>query len=425
MKVWFVTLILLLNYKLLYITPWVHIQGRFNMADIGIVLTFCYIFYIFIKKGSGFFANKFSIWILVLTLLVSLHIPIAMIKYHIHMSDGIIASRKFLLYFNFFIFLDLFEDESNIHKFFKILMFISIISIVLGIINYAGIKVLFNDRWTSEDFVVMRGGVERGYFPAYWVIVMTSIYSFTQYMYSDKYKLIHFCFIVVTSVCILLRQTRMIIGSYGIVVLANMFKNPVRSRTVLLIVIGFFLSIVLMSNYQVSSVMIKLYDKTEEEVSETSGTWGARVDQFETALTLFVDNPLIGSGASALRTNIEAYKYMNHYDAVRLVNYGYSADLGYATWLKNFGLIGVFMIIYLFVSLFCLNKKNKICGADKAITHFVNSYLFFLIISFVTINTLGHTEGIMLVTILMGLTQAMRNNLTRQEAKMCLNKNND
>lgn len=410
MKIIFGLVILLLNYKLLYIAPWVHIQGKFNLMDLSLLLTFGYVAYLLFFNRTVFF-NRFSFLIFLLLFLVIFHIPYAVLKYSITYSDAIIASRKFFLYLNFFVFLDILKDEKDIRRLINCLIAISIISILLGLINYLGIKVLYNERWTPEDSQVIRSGVERAYFPAYWVIVFTSLYTLARYLHLKKVSPVYPLYTACSAGAIFFRQTRMVIGAYAIVAAFNIITRLNKRKAWILFAISGLAMVYLISNLHTSQIITSLYEKTDGELTETTGTWGARVEQFKVAWELFGKNTLLGSGSSALRTNIDAYHYKTHRDATRMVTYGYSADLGYATWMKNFGLAGLLVLFFLGFTAWKYNRRLVIAQIAPDIAGLINNYFIYVLISFITINHLGHHKGIPLITIAMAILQSLHSKL--------------
>ena len=392
-----------------YLFPWVHREGNFNTMDIAIfILVIWFVYIVFFKKKL--LINFFSVVIIFLLFFVGFHIPYAMIQYGIDFKDAFIASRVFLLYLSYYMFLDLFKDDKAIHHFMKWIMVMAIFSILTGFVNYFGPKILYHETATVAG-ARMRGGIIRAYFPAYWMVVFASIYSCTIFITSERIKGFPLMFFIISIGTIVFRQTRMVIGAYALVICSGAIKRLSNPRVLVLILFGFIGIISVLINIDKFEIVKLNIMKTEQELSDSSGSWGGRVEQFKTAWELIKEGFIFGTGSSALRSNAEAYNGMPLSKVRSLLRYSLHSDLGYAVWFKNFGLVGLVLLIFIgtnFVKKLKLMKKsNKIIE----ITNFAQNYLLYVSISFITLNHLGHSDGILLITCIMAMLQSSVSNV--------------
>jgi len=414
MKLAISVFILLLNYNLLHVSLWEHSRGSFNFSDVGLFCTLFYVFYL-ILFNRKIFINRFSLSIIILLFLVVFHIPYAVLKYDIRNIDAIISSRKFLIYLNFFIFLDVFKTEKTIRRFMDIMIVISFISIVLGITNFLGINIIYRKEVADLEDPMIRYGIMRPYFPMYWGIVFTSIYSIALYFSKENCRWFHPLYMFISFGVILFRQTRMVIGCYCVVAGISLLKHLNKIKAWLLIGFGSLAVIIISMNIHTSAIYKEIYKQTKTEVTESTGSWGGRLEQFEIAWDLIKKNFLIGAGTSALRSNIEAYNYKTSNEIKKLVNYSLSADLGYAVWVKNFGLVGIALLIFIAKTAFVYIRNLKLKNIAPVFTEFARNYILYVAISFITLNHLGHSEGILFITIVMAILQSLHDNLNAEK----------
>lgn len=293
------------------------------------------------------------------------------------------------------------------------MMIFGIFSILLGITNYIGPEILHHSTATEEG-AKMRGGIVRIYFPAYWLIVYASLYSFTLFITSDRIKRFPLLFFIISIMAIIFRQTRVIIGTYGIIACFNIIRRMSSPQAKFLIFSGFFVFTGVLMNLDKFEFLKSNVEKTKIELTESSGSWGGRVDQLKTTWEIFQEGPLFGVGSSALRSNVEAYASMPHYKVKRIMRYSIQSDLGYPIWLKNFGLIGA---LYLFLLALILYKDLRLLkrnGQNPEITTFIGNYIFFILISFFTVNYLGQGEGIILFSSILAMIQSSTNNARKE-----------
>ena len=406
MKRYLALVLVLLNYKLLYLFPWVHLEGKFNITDVTIFLIVLWMVYLLAFRADVFF-NHYAFLIFALLIVVGFHIPYAMIQYNITLKDAVIASRVYLLYLSYFVFLDLFEDKRAAEHFLNGILVISAVAVLIGLVNYIGPDLLHH-RWATLEGQRMRGGIVRAFFPAFWLILYASLYAFSRFINNDRYSHGWLAFWVVSLGAVLFRQTRMIIGTYGVVAGMNLVRRMGKKRAWLVTGFGAACLLLVVLNLNQLSIARHMVDKTENELIQSSGSWGGRVEQLKTTWKLLSRHYLVGSGTSALRTNIEAYEGLDLERARELVAYAANSDLGYAVWLKNFGLFGAFLLM---TWVCCILRDIRYLRQHvdmPGLIDFAANYLLYVAISFFTLNHLGKSDGIVLFTSVLAVLQMMR-----------------
>ena len=382
------------------------IEGKFNITDLTILLILLWIVYLVAFKARVFF-NHYAFLIFALLIAVGFHIPYAMIHYNITLKDAVIASRIYLLYLSYFVFLDIFEDKRALKRFLNSIIIVSIFAVLIGLVDYFGPDLLHH-RWAMEEGQRMRGGIVRTFFPAFWLILYASLYAFSQFINNDRFSHGWLVFWVVSLGAVFFRQTRMIIGTYGLVAGLNLIRRMEKKRGWLLMGLGAVGLLLVLANLNQFGIAKQMVDKTEKELTRSSGSWGGRVSQLTTTWELLSRHYLVGSGTSALRTNIEAYEGVDSERARQLVAYAANSDLGYAVWFKNFGLFGTFLLISWICFIFRDIRHMRQHAEAPGLTDFATNYLLYVAISFFTLNHLGKSDGIFLFTSILAVLQMMR-----------------
>jgi O-antigen ligase len=404
MKLFLVLVIIFFNYRMFYLAPWAHQKGSFNTMDLAILMILFWMVYILIFKRK-LLLNAYSFMIIFLLFLVGFHIPFAVMNFEISFANAVIASRVFLLYLSYFVFLDIFTNDRAINIFLTWIMILSLFSIFAGLFNYYGYPIIHHD-WATEEGARMRGGIVRAYFPAYWMIAFASLYSFTIFLTSKRVKRFPLIFFVISIGTIVFRQTRIVIFSYALVACYSIIKRLSNPRAIFLVIVGFAGMTAVLLNLN-EFVFIKTnIEYTQKEISESRGSWGGRAEQLQTAWELIQENPIFGTGSSALRSNPDAYSKMSTFKAKKLLRYSMHSDLGYAVWLKNFGIIGAFFLILLAIVFIKHLRFLRKSVVNLEIISFAYNYFLYVAISFMTLNHLGHSDGILLVTSVLAMVQS-------------------
>jgi hypothetical protein len=375
-----------------------------NTMDLAIgILGVWFVFVVLFRRRL--LKNSYSIMIVFLLIFVGFHIGYAVERFGVSLKNAAIGSRVFLVYLSYFMFLDLFDDEKMILRFLKWMMILALGAITVGLINYFGPEILYHE-WATEEGLRMRGGIVRAYFPAYWLVVYASLYAFSSFLGSERVRRFPLVFFFVSVGAIIFRQTRVIFGAYTLVAFFNVVKRLGSSRGVALAVLGFVALCVVVVNFDRLVILKSNIEKTRLEFAESVGSWGGRVEQFRIAWELIQEGPLFGNGTSALRSNIEAYTEVSRAQAQKIVRFSLHSDLGYAVWLKNFGFIGAVFLFILGVTLVRDLGKLGRGKQNREVVLFARNYILFVAISFVTINHLGHSDGIALFCSTMAMIQS-------------------
>ena len=377
-----------------FLFPWSKIEGQFNTIDIGIVFLCIFIFFSFIKsKNLKYLRNPFSLFIIVLIFMVLINIFYTKYRYNISYLNAIVASRYYLYYFSFFFFLIALDSPKGIKNVLNLMTYLSIILVALSVINYFG-PVIFYHKWAEGHFE--RLGIKRAFIPNMSMVSFCTVWSFCEMFsgsgkigFSSGWKSIYLL------AAHIFRQSRMRLLSVLFVFLL-LSVHRAKSKKMLQTAVVIIASASIIFFVLGQNLLKNQITMTYEEIKEKKGTWGGRVLFMKTVFNELMKSPILGTGASAIRANPEAYKNLSKNKLQLFHVLGKQTDLGYLNWLKNFGLVGLIWLIMFFVTLlrYGLRVIKYFKDENESLALFGLFYSIFIFVSFLTINHLGMSDGI-------------------------------
>lgn len=394
MSILYLLLIVFFTMDMFSLVPGAHIQGVFNVSDVGNALIGIGLIIMLLRsKNLAILKNPISLLILIYFLIISVQLALSMFYYKQKLLDGAIAARDQFYYASFFLFLLLLNDSSKIIKFLNSLSLISIFLIVLAVINYFG-PTIFYHKYAEGHGV--RSGITRAFVPAMQLISFVTLWEFCKWFNNKMDKKLG-----ITAGFLLgahfLRQTRgRIIPLFFIMFSLLFLKGKFKHATLAIVIGGIAVGIAQITMKQ--NVLISSFESSIEEVSEGEGTWDARLMQISADIEQFMKHPIMGSGLSVMRL---APDMMGERDvqAFKMVGGGGRVDVGFTGWLQFYGIVGLIWLVFFFSTVWFLGRKalHQAVGDQQTIVLFGLSYMSFVMLSFITLNHLMHPSGIIFV----------------------------
>ena len=388
----YLLVIILCANDFLNLGDWVHIHGTFNIRDLGNALVMIGTLIMLVKRnGDPALRTSMSLLILLYLFMISLHVAVASFLYGQPLKDGILSARHQFYYLSFFLFVLVLDTPYRIERFLNMLTLLAVVIFMLGIINYMGFT-LFSHKWAEGQGE--RAGVTRGFLPAMEVVSIAALWEFSKFVQSGKLGKGG-----VTSVILfgahVFRQTRMrTIGLIGVFVFLLVRRR--QWRTLLITGLVGFVAIVILEVVMEKHVITSQLTSAVENVVESEGSWRGRIIQLQIATDAFLQHPIMGTGSAVLRAGDAAQSY-DEYRELSLLQL--QADLGYATWLKSFGIIGMlWLLAFYFVWWKMIKHTQKRLGqALGELVNFGSGLLLWLAGTFVTLNHFMYVGGITMV----------------------------
>ncbi len=388
LRIFFILLLICSTNTFFYLGPWWHRSGVFNIADVGNALM-----WISIPLIIAFSKNRQPLWNPISPLIffyisfVILHIFLAYANYGQSLFDGLVAIRHQFYYLSFFLFVLLLDDTKIIRKLLDILVIISIILVLLAILDYLGIKLFFH-KWAGGHGI--RSGIKRAYIPGMSIISFSAIWVFTKWLLDKENKIKTFGFTLMLLAAIFFRQTRMrIISVTAIISTLLIIKR--RWKYLLFFLLVSLVSVGVTGITMKENIMISPFTLAYKNITQKSGTWDARLRQLKIDIKEFKRHPWIGSGVAAIRsaTALGGTRLQK-----RMSPLSYKSDLGYAHWLKLYGIVGmIWLVLYFYFQvIMALRAQKALTGADNTLAVFTLSYLGYLAIALITLNHLMMPE---------------------------------
>ena len=368
-------------------------RNSYNAIDLGLLLVlFGTLFLVVLYGKTQIFRNSITIFICFYIFFVGVHIALPSFKYGQSLIDGFIAARHQIYYLSYFLFLILLVDISYIIKLLNALTYVGIIISILAIIHHF-YPIIFVGVWEHDIF---RDGVKRGYVPGMWMMSFLLLWQFTKWVVCVKTSVksmstVYTIFFVGIHI---FRQTRgLILGTFGAIIITLILKR--KYGVLAAIATTFICFMITISVVGKTNHIANLFESSYKDVTEESGTWGSRVNQLDDAWQTFIENPIIGSGSIAIRMLPDEAKSK---EEMEMAMRAYKADLGYASWVKSYGTVGIVMLVYIGFSIIKYIKKLKITQNEdfNVLKIFLTMYFIFVAISFITINHLMYPPGIVL-----------------------------
>ena len=153
---------------------------------------------------------------------------------------------------------------------------------------------------------------------------------------------------------------------------------------------------VLMAAFMDSTILLNPFVSSVEEIQQGSGTWGARLAQISLSLDEFYEHPWLGSGMGAVRLSTSEGDVTSKRE---LANLAYKSDLGYTVLLKTYGVAGVVWLLFFYAVLLSLSRTslNGFSKTGHPLLLFAPVYIFYVMLTMVTLNHLMYPDLIMLL----------------------------
>lgn len=379
----YLTALLIFTYSLFYLVPWAFVTGVIDIANVGLLLLLIGLFVsIFITRRFTCLKNPFTVLIFLYLVFISLHVSLASIHYDQSLIHGIIAVRWQFVYLAFFLFLFLLKNEDHIIAYLNLISVIAILLLLLSVIQYSGFPIFHHDK---SDWESLRSGIRRVFIPGTPLIHLALIWKICCWVLDRKKSS------PLVSIQVLLLFTGMLFHQsrgpiIGILFTALVIFLFTRSYKKLMagIIVGMISGSILILVTQ-QNLFMNAYSSTIHEVSEGSGTWGARLEQMKIDFEEFRKHPVIGSGLIAIRvskygTTVAQKTEMN--ERTRL------ADLGYTHWIKLYGLAGaVWIVVFLYLLWTrAIAAFRRLEGRAGVLSLFVLAYTAFISLTGITLE---------------------------------------
>ena len=316
---------------------------------------------------------------------------------------NILAIRHQFYFLSFFLFLQLLDSPERIRQLLNWISVLAVAALFLGLINYFGPTVLTH-KWAEGQKV--RSGIVRGFLPGMPIISFAAIWELTKWIERASESSYSFASGWLLLGAHFFRQSRMRL--FGVIaVLVGMLIYKKRFKHLFVTVLIALISITLVNFFLPENLILNLFSEAAENVSEGSGSWRGRLVQLEIDFKEFMKHPIVGSGTSAIRVDLQSGNKTLNYEMLYAL--AYKADLGYSHWIKAYGLVGLIWLLAFFFFLwrFLRNTVRFSGDSDKDVITFAMSYLIFLIGTLITLNHVMFPPGIVLVCLLAAICVRM------------------
>ena len=396
LKLFYLLVIILFANEFLNFGWWTHVQGVFNIADIGNAAVWGTLGVLLLNKHPArMFRNSISLLILFYLLFVLIQICLGTLYYGQPLLKGLIGARHQFYFASFFVFWVLLDSIPKIRFVLNGIVIIALIAVILGLINYFGPTVLTH-RWAEGHRI--RSGIVRAFFPGMSIISAATIWITACWIENPSRKGLNTLGTILFVAIHIFRQTRMrLFGLISIIIL-----QVLSSKKLILIFVTVFLFLVIIAGMNIftdDNIFLSLLNRTADDLEHGSGSWKGRLIQLNTDFEEFMRHPLIGSGTSTIR--IAETKLLTK-RAAELRALAAKSDLGYTHWIKAYGLVGMTWLVLFFGNLIIralrVYKTHDSLHAD--IANFCFSYLLFIMGTFITLNHLMETPNLVIVCLL-------------------------
>jgi hypothetical protein len=374
---------------LFYLVPDYHIQGVFNVRDLGNFLILISIGVLLFKgKHRKRMINSIGVLIFCYLLMVLVGSVIASINYRQSLFSSLIVARHQLYYLSYFLFILVFQQQKDIENLMSIITIMAIVLIGLSIVNYSGFIIFHHPKWSEGSGI--RSGILRAFVPGMDVIGMAFIWQFTRLVTGSgttKWPALNS---VLLFGGLLFRQTRARIIAASVPAAIMIIK---KRRLKLLVVIGLVIIAVglTINAFMPENVLLSVYRTSYTDIDEGEGTWGSRLELMEMSLKTFKEHPLMGSGALLIRLS------SGRRVTERLLVDSEQADLGYINWVKNFGVLGAVWMALLVIVFYRKMSLTKEDDKDQMIAQFAGYQFASILVSMVTLGYFFRVPGILIL----------------------------
>ncbi|HMW16165.1 MAG TPA: O-antigen ligase family protein [Pseudomonadales bacterium] len=412
-------LVVFCGFDSFYLLPWAKLPGVFNVSDPGLFLLIGAVLaglLFFRRPERQMLLRQPAFWlVLVYLLMVLIQVALAAFNYRQSLLSGLIAVRHQFYYLALPLFFLLLRSIDDYQRLLNWLTYLSLVVFALALVNYFG-KTLFTYKFAEGHHT--RSGIVRAYIPGMILLGLSAVWETTKWINAERRDLVSGVRAWTLLGAHFFRQTRSQLVGLICVWLALML---VRRRYGLLFLSGvlFTLAAATAQVMMKENLLLSLFSSTFNEVENQEGTWEARLQQMQVVMQQFREHPLIGSGATVLRI-AEDDKGATPGQTTAAEALAAIADLGYPSVLKGYGLLGLTWVIIFLLTLFvqAFHAYRQGDFQQRTLALFALGYLFFVMISGVTINYFMFPQGILMLSLITALLARLRWEQTRtQEAQ--------
>ncbi len=405
MRYVFVLVLLFFFFDGFYLIPPLGGRDALQYRDLATLVTVAASFLAVVFKPSVLKTNKeITGFVVFLLFLIVLQPFLASLQFGQSVLNGFIAIRVMALFLLYFLLLSLFRD---LQQFVRLIRYVNWMMVAVAIASLYQYFVggLFQTVYVIDMF---RSDVPRADVPGFRLMSFLLVWNLTIFFAAGASRRARAGFMAgLFMVVHILRQTRsLLIAAAGVIVVC-LFRSRM-TAWMMVAAIGCIgaLGLWWAGDDVAVGLAVNPFSSAAEEVYEGTGTWGSRLQQAKFAWDVFLEYPLLGSGGSAIRMLPDEAR--TTYQGM-LANIAYTADLGYLSFLKTFGLVGMIWLLWIFYYVYSYVRRNTKSNREIYVkdTDFILSFLFsflvFLMISSVTIPWFLQSDGIVVISIFLAM----------------------
>jgi hypothetical protein len=407
-------LVLFCGFDSFYLLPWAKLSGTFNISDPGLFLllgTVAAVLLLSDRAERQVLLRQPAFWLaLAYLLIVLIQVALAAFNYRQSLLSGLIAARHQFYYLALPLFFLLLRSIDDYQRLLNGLGYLALVVFALALVNYFG-KTLFTYKFAEGHGI--RSEVVRGFIPGMGLIGLAAVWEATKWISAEHRERASG-----TKAWLLLgahffRQTRSRLVALTAVWLALMLVRR-RHGLLLFSALLFTLAVATAQVVMKENLLLSLFSSTFSEIEHQEGTWEARLQQMKVVVQQFREHPVIGSGATMLRI-IEENAATDPQQTMAVEALIHIADLGYASVLKGYGLLGLTWLFLFLFTLFTQGYRAYQQGdaQQRTLALFALGYLLFVVISGITINHFMFADGILMLCLVAALLSRLRWEQTR------------
>lgn len=395
-----------LSNSFFYLFWWSKVTGVFNTSDVGLFILAASLFFTFLlSPEKRILQNKISLLIVFQLLFCLFHIYFVVLKYDYSLFNSIVASRSFLYYCSFFLFLLLLDTRQKAVNTLNALNVIMLFLMFLSIINYFG-PTIFHHEWATGHNA--RAGIKRAFIPGMSILSMMAVWSFACMYASGFTKMSWNIHSIAYIAGHIFRQSRMRL--FGVLLCLVCMGLYQRRFFMVMAALGMVAlsSLALQEVLQVD-LLGQNVSMTVEDITKSKGTFQARLAFIKLALEEYMESPIVGTGGSAIRAFRGAYEGVSQQQLQVFHILGKQTDIGILNWVKDFGLVGLAWAITFFTILSRLALRAlRDPAEDPRLALFCAFFLFFVLATSLTLEHLINAETIPPVMFVCAILVRMR-----------------
>ena len=385
--------VVVLTHRVFYVVPTHVFSAADSFVDLALVSVWgALLWMLFSSKRMGSLRNVITWYILGYMLIVATHVALAAFYYEQSLLQGVIAARWQGFYLVFFLYLLVLDDDAQFMRLLDGISVLALIVLILATINYFGPTILYNEK--AEDWGGIRAGIQRIFVPGMALVSVAFIWQYSKWLATNGAAKKYAGVLALVFICgHFFQQSRggifgaMIVAIVALV-LARKYKDMLFAGLLGALAVG------VAGSVMEENIFLHPFESGISDLAQGSGTVSGRLETAEIAFEEFKQHPWIGSGVVAIRTGT--------FDSLKrgkIMALTYQSDLGYAHWLKNYGLVGVVWLVGFLWALWSTSWRalKRRDGQNYVLDIFSFSYIVFVAITMVTLNHMMYPERIILL----------------------------